>query len=626
MSRRTMLRNLYIIACLIYAVGGQLMLLQEHEYAVDISYQTVPGDDPILYFTIRTYVPRSSQYHLTYNISGFFNNEHYYNAGDASHSSSENRPQAEYTWYHEHQDDEIRPGNTILYWVKVEAGGQWYQSVSHEAIVGQEAPTSLKNRQAALTPVATPTSPSASATNIAPAPAPTPSPPAVRSPPLPSPTPTPSRLSTPAPRSQTPSPSAKVSTSTLPPTTTRLPATGARRPQNFAPVSMDMPSNTRDPLQSTSADQIQDVLACLQEYNYLSTEECYMQYIRNSVQPVVPTVSRATVRRITTDFPVSSTESKNTTGITEQQSTTTIPTSAQPGEANGGDSSGQQLDPAPPSQGGMDMTIVIIATVVPAVVMFGLIVMVTIIVKHRRARVEPDPYQQVIHNMNYNSTMEIGRRPGLPPPRESFKKPTEETEYEPTDSPGDIYEAITHVDYELNGNFIKPRPPSVSFSQKSTTMTAKTATDWGSDEYEDPDSPNRASLKNRPNSMSTFGTPNSRPVSTIMPNATYGMYHNPSGNQRATLATATVANSVYSDSYQDPALRHGQTLPVTMAAAPQHIYSETYQDPTQSAPTFLPASSAIDPPQQLYEVPDDANCPTRQYSALCRDESGLTLH
>ncbi|XP_067945933.1 uncharacterized protein [Watersipora subatra] len=569
MSRRTMLRNLYIIACLIYAVGGQLMLLQEHEYAVDISYQTVPGDDPILYFTIRTYVPRSSQYHLTYNISGFFNNEHYYNAGDASHSSSENRPQAEYTWYHEHQDDEIRPGNTILYWVKVEAGGQWYQSVSHEAIVGQEAPTSLKNRQAALTPVATPTSPSASATNIAPAPAPTPSPPAVRSPPLPSPTPTPSRLSTPAPRSQTPSPSAKVSTSTLPPTTTRLPATGARRPQNFAPVSMDMPSNTRDPLQSTSADQIQ---------------------------------------------------------VTEQQSTTTIPTSAQPGEANGGDSSGQQLDPAPPSQGGMDMTIVIIATVVPAVVMFGLIVMVTIIVKHRRARVEPDPYQQVIHNMNYNSTMEIGRRPGLPPPRESFKKPTEETEYEPTDSPGDIYEAITHVDYELNGNFIKPRPPSVSFSQKSTTMTAKTATDWGSDEYEDPDSPNRASLKNRPNSMSTFGTPNSRPVSTIMPNATYGMYHNPSGNQRATLATATVANSVYSDSYQDPALRHGQTLPVTMAAAPQHIYSETYQDPTQSAPTFLPASSAIDPPQQLYEVPDDANCPTRQYSALCRDESGLTLH
>ena len=53
----------------------------------------------------------------------------------------------EHIWYHVHKDEEIRPGDLIIYWIRVEnEAGLWYQSVQHTARVGQEAPSSDRLR------------------------------------------------------------------------------------------------------------------------------------------------------------------------------------------------------------------------------------------------------------------------------------------------------------------------------------------------------------------------------------------------------------------------------------------------------------------------------------------------
>ncbi|KAF6022984.1 hypothetical protein EB796_018715 [Bugula neritina] len=53
------------------------------------------------------------------------------------------------------------------------------------------------------------------------------------------------------------------------------------------------------------------------------------------------------------------------------------------------------------------------------------------------------------------------------------------------------------------------------------------------------------------------------------------------------------------------------------------IYGGTYQDPEQTLTSVHPGE-----PQQTYEVPGDSEIsnPTRQYSALHRDENGFSLH
>lgn len=191
-------------------------------------------------------------------------------------------------------------------------------------------------------------------------------------------------------------------------------------------------------------------------------------------------------------------------------------------------------------------------------------------------------------------------------------------------------------------------------SSQQSTIIARPASEWGSDEYEDPTSPQRTSLKSRKSSMSTFGPiAGSRPGSTISPNPTYDMYQDPAANQntapvtstanntiydatyrdpaanpRATLATSTVNNAVYSDTYQDPAARQSHTLPSSMAAMPEHVYSDTYRDPTQAAPTLPPTGSNAEP-QEIYEIPgageDDSDL-TRHYSVLEQGDLGVTSH
>ncbi|KAF6022983.1 hypothetical protein EB796_018714 [Bugula neritina] len=103
----------------------------------------------------------------------------------------------------------------------------------------------------------------------------------------------------------------------------------------------------------------------------------------------------------------------------------------------------------------------------------------------------------------------------LPPPRVQVKLPTEETEYS---ADGEIYEAISHVDYEINGKTLKPMPPAMHSFQKSTMISSKPPADWGSDEYEDPE--NTQKIGQIPRSASL----------TQSSNNTYAMYQDPSLN------------------------------------------------------------------------------------------------
>jgi len=196
----------------------------------------------------------------------------------------------------------------------------------------------------------------------------------------------------------------------------------------------------------------------------------------------------------------------------------------------------------------------------------------------------------------------------LPPPRVQVKLPTEETEYS---ADGEIYEAISHVDYEINGKTLKPMPPAMHSFQKSTMISSKPPADWGSDEYEDPE--NTQKIGQIPRSASL----------TQSSNNTYAMYQDPSLNAHNTLATSRVNNGIYSDTYQDPALQGRTTAPMTTFAAGNDIYGGTYQDPEQTLTSVHPGE-----PQQTYEVPGDSEIsnPTRQYSALHRDENGFSLH
>lgn len=111
--------------------------------------------------------------------------------------------------------------------------------------------------------------------------------------------------------------------------------------------------------------------------------------------------------------------------------------------------------------------------------------------------------------------------------------------------------------------------------------------------------------------------------SQVSPDPTYSMYQDPAMNPRATLATSTVNTPAYNDTYRDPALH--KTLPPMMTSAANQIYSDSYQDPALISSL---SGSASTQQQQTYEVPPattEQTSPIRTYSALHRDDSGVTL-
>ena len=206
---------------------------------------------------------------------------------------------------------------------------------------------------------------------------------------------------------------------------------------------------------------------------------------------------------------------------------------------------------------------------------------------------------------------------------------------------------------------LKPRPPSIQLSQKSTTMIARPPVDWGSDEYEDPACAHSHHITSRGGSQQSAGeyyhtiSPTSPQYadmyqdpdlhnSTRPPLPTLPVSADQEGNQAQNLEYCAMyqdpakkmgappvqspSTPIYSDTYQDPAVGSSMTLPPGQGSdSPTDEYSEAYQDPALTAHS-LPPNMDLRP---TYEVPGEGEngaSSNRQYSVLKKQESDDSVY
>ncbi|KAF6037924.1 hypothetical protein EB796_003773 [Bugula neritina] len=53
---------------------------------------------------------------------------------------------SKHLWFHEYSDEDVRPGDVMIYWLKVKANNIWLRSVEHRYIIGGVVPTALNHQ------------------------------------------------------------------------------------------------------------------------------------------------------------------------------------------------------------------------------------------------------------------------------------------------------------------------------------------------------------------------------------------------------------------------------------------------------------------------------------------------